>query len=168
MDGEELDDQISIELPPGFPEVPYLLTKHVPWKYDGNPGDFDDLLIGLNVMDAERAKKYTPPPAPHYFAQLYIRWEAADKTLVRGFKRWLKKRRPYPPKTRRGKSAVKGFMADLKALGAYRLMKVMSAVEAIKHTAKVRRGNPLFQKEPDWYKARKRAGAVIDRYFARG
>jgi hypothetical protein len=164
----ELEEQIGIELPPGFPEEPYLRTAHVPWKLKGEPLLDLEELIGWSVMDAEQVKHYRPPPAQRYFAHLYIQWEAADKTLVKDFRRWLKAQRPFPAKTRRGKSAVREFMSDLKALGAYRLMRVMSVAEAIRHTAKLRRGNPLFLKGPDWYKARRRAKAVIERYFERG
>jgi hypothetical protein len=125
-------------------------------------------LTGWSVMDAEKVKHYRPPPTQRHFAHLYVCWEEADKTLVRDFRRWLKGNRPFPAKTRRGRSSAREFMADLKALGAYRLMRVMGVVAAMEHTARIRRGNPLFLKRPDWYKAQRRARAVIERYFDRG
>jgi len=160
----ELDEQIAIELPPGFPDVPYVNAKHVPWEWEGEPLDLEE-LTGWSVMDAERVKDYSPPPAQRYFAHLYVRWEAADKTLVKDFRRWLKAHRPFPAKTRRGKSAVREFMADLRALGAWRLLRSMSAHEALEYTSKFVRGG-LYAKIPNWYEARKRARRVRARYFS--
>jgi len=58
-------------------------------------------------------------------------------------------------------------MADLRALGAHRLMRVMTVPEAIEFTARQRRGSPLFATAADWYRAKRRAQKVIDRYFWR-
>jgi hypothetical protein len=160
----ELDEQIAIELAPGFPEVPYLKTKHVPWKWEGEPLDLE-FLAGAPVRDAGKLENYYPQPAPHYFAHLYIGWEAADKTLLRAFGRWLKGHRPFPARTKRGKSPAREFMADLRALGAWRLLQRMSAREALEHTSKFVRGG-LYAKIPDWYGARRRALRVLGKYFS--
>jgi hypothetical protein len=99
--------------------VPYLKTKHVPWKWEGEPLDLE-FLAGAPVRDAGKLENYYPQPAPHYFAHLYIRREVANKTLVSAFGRWLKDHRPFPARMKRGKSPAREFMADLRALGAWK------------------------------------------------
>jgi hypothetical protein len=57
-------------------------------------------------------------------------------------------------------------MADLKALGAYRLMvkRGMTAREAQIYT-KQRKRYGLYAKIPDWYKAKSRALWILEEYF---
>ena len=67
-------------------------------------------------------------------------------------------------RSRRGKSLARQYMADLKALGAYRLLRVMSAEEALAHTRKFL-PHGLYAQVPDWYEAKRRARSVLRNRF---
>lgn len=55
----DLDEQIRVEVSPGFPEMPYLKTKHVPVKYDGEELDIDSFTAPV-VRDAGRWRTTCP------------------------------------------------------------------------------------------------------------
>lgn len=159
----------------GFPDAPYVKTKHKPARVkpfvqawtkqmrlkhlvsDGQLDDFKGLGGIHNILD-----KLPNLPKSHI---LRIRWDFSNKELVEAFKVWLKRSRPFKAHLDcRGKSAFKKYGADLKALSAYRLMRTLSVTEAIAHMKKCGR-NPLFQKECDWFTARKRAAKVLRQEF---
>ncbi len=158
----EFEDQLYLELAPGFPDTPYLKTKRRPVSKE-----FVDVdaFVPPGIRDADSIRDAEPRPAPRYFANIYIRWEYPDKKLIRDFAKWLKVHRPFPARSRRGKSAARVNMSELKALGAYRLLKTMTAPEALAYTEKYIRGG-LFAKIPDWYEARQRAKRLLNYWFS--
>ena len=68
---------------------------------------------------------------------------------------------------RRGAGArVRQAKSSIKALGALKLRSIMSAPEAIEHTAAQRSGDPLFRFESQWSRAQKQARANLRPYQA--
>ena len=97
---------------------------------------------------------------------LKLNWDASDKTLLSDFAKWLKKARPQPARERRGKSAPRQELAELKALGAYRLLRIFTAEEALEYSKQfLPRG--LYAKIPDWYEAKSRVLRVLKSRFVR-
>ncbi len=155
----EFVDAVYLELPIGFPDTPYLLTGHKHEVHNAGKS-----FHFTSVRNAEDAKGWGPGwKTPAHFRHLHISWERPDKVIIRDFGQWLKKNRPFPSISKRGKSVKKKMYADLKALGAARLLRRFTAREAHNHTQKD--GQKLYQKVPDWYEARTRAKRVLKMWF---
>ena len=154
-------DQLYLELAPGFPEKPYLKTKVKP-PTAGHAQLAD--LFPPSIRDADNCGDAKPQFAAHYFANIFIKWETPDKKLLKDFAKWLKNHRPFPARSRRGKSSARTNMSELKALGAYRLLKTMTAPEAMAHTEKFIQGG-LYAQAPDWYEARRNAKKILQYWF---
>jgi hypothetical protein len=153
----ELDDEITLEIPFGFPEKPYLSVEHTPYSSDLKLKPFSKVRDAEKMQFADERLKQA-----ENFAHLHIMWTAPDKEIVRSFREWLKTHRPRAPITRRGKSATRLYMADLRALGAWRLQVKRKLTAEIAHRATEQIcKQPLFSKLPDWYSAKKRAEAVL-------
>ncbi len=153
----EVDEVIRLKLSRDFPKSPFLARKHTPL-------DPLELNATPTIRNATELRNAFPQPSQKQIAKLYFAWHAPDKRLIEDFKKWLKKNRPFPAITRRGKSANRELLADLKALGAWRLRKQMSAREALAYTEK-EMSHALYAKLPDWYEAERRAKSVLGKYF---
>ena len=157
----EYADSVILLVPPGFPDVPFLQTARRKRRPAAKvPSKWNTFLSPAKVRDVDGDPKRAFRPPPDYIAKLYVDWDATDRDLLRDFRQWLKEHRPRKAKSKRGKSAARQRMADLKALGAYRLLKMMSAEEALAHTKKFL-PHGLYSKIADWYKARARAKRVL-------
>lgn len=161
----ELEDSVILLVPPGFPDVPFLKTERRRQRAAAKvPTKWNSFLNPAKVRDVDGDPKRTFRPPPDYIAKLYVEWDATDRELLGDFRLWLKQHRPRKAKSRRGKSAARQRMADLKALGAYRLLRVMSAEEALAYTSQFL-PHGLYSKIPDWYEARARAKRVLRNSF---
>lgn len=168
----------QLVIAPGFPETPYLQTKHDsssaspsgrPWTAEeklerlvsnGHPDDFKKL-----DRDHHELNECQWLPKPHV---LRIRWDFPPKELIKAFKLWVENNhnRPFPAlRDGRGKSVLKKYEADLKALSAYRLLRTLTVPEAMDHMEMCGR-KPLFRKECDWFTAKSRAAKVLREKFA--
>ena len=150
-------------LPPGFPEKPFLELNHFT-----KPEEEKRHELGLWPSDIVCSwSKSLKNPDPFFGSgdTLFIDWQHHDDKLVEAFKRWLVKTRPHPPaKAKRGRGKSTETMADLKALGALRLLERFTAKQALDFTFK-EAGKPLFAKIPDWYEARTRAQRILEDQF---
>lgn len=155
----EFEDQIFLDLPPGFPDVPYLKTNQKVYE-----SKFKVRVTSRKVRNAEEATRVAHQHrTPEHFAHLHIFWEAPDTTLIKDFGQWLKENRPFPPFEKRGNSNTKITLADLKALGATRLLRGFTVLEAMEHVRTLNRC--LFVKPDDWYEAKRRVKRVLKKYF---
>ncbi|MDP6128769.1 MAG: hypothetical protein QGH77_04105 [Planctomycetota bacterium] len=113
----------------------------------------------MNEEDRKRFSEYfekhpeTVSPSGDTFT---INWQHSDRALVECFKRLLKDKRPRPPA--QGKGRPKELGADLKRLGAFRLLKTanLSTTQAMDYSASHRKGAiniPLYVNHADWSKA---------------
>ena len=89
--------------------------------------------------------------------------QAEVKVLIRDFADWLKKNRPFPAIQKRGKSERKCMHADLKSLGAARLLRYLTVPQADRYVQE--HGRILYRKHPDWYESRQRVRRVLTTYF---
>ncbi len=94
-------------------------------------------------------------------AAFNIDWTLPNETLCASFREWLIQNRP-PSVTQRvmggASSAERQAQADLKALGALRILRVVPANRARDETRKITgEKDGLFSDPPAWSKAKKRA-----------
>jgi hypothetical protein len=160
-DGERGDDWcIYLQVPPGFPEVPYLETAHRVYTLP-SPG----VVADPPFLEAEEWKKQGFGDEGSW-TRVRLNWDHPDKTMVREFQAWLRRNRPKAARERWGNPATRRYLADLMALGAYRLMVKggMTADEAQAYTKQHKRYG-LYAKIPDWYEAKSRALWVLEEYF---
>ena len=98
------------------------------------------------------------------FVATEIRWALTDSEMIAAFREWLKKNRPedrQPQSTRTGAASLpRQLRAELKALGAWRLLQVMHWSKAETATMDSE-GKPLFADQKGWIRAR----AVAERVF---
>jgi hypothetical protein len=158
---------IELSLLPGFPDTPFLKCE---FDFKGwarsNAGYWDDQIgeeLGsgaLEVVPRREAKKGLDANC-HCFR---IDWSSSDRVILNDFREWLRKCRPEAAFDRRGQSPERGAAADLKALGAYRLLKHFTAEQALAYTQRFM-PNGLYVKIPDWYAARRRARQILRAFF---
>jgi hypothetical protein len=115
----------------------------------------------FRLRSVRLAKKRLPKDGFERRELLAFKWHNPDNVILSDLADLLKAIRPYPPVARRGRSERRRYEADLKALGAYRLLECMSASAAIKYSRKVA-GVPLYSTESDWFTAKKRAAKIIE------
>ncbi len=163
FDGDAPTSLVEMTLiPRGFPEMPFLLLHP---RYKKPSEKLSDLMPAVEdggPRDLALARKMKFP----FCAALKLNWDASNKTLIKDFAKWLKKKRPHPARERRGESAARRELAELKALGAYRLLRNFTAEEALEYTRQfLPRG--LYAKIPDWYEAKSRALKILKSRFVR-
>ena len=151
----------EVGLQPGFPETPYLRTdmrvsvvQRRPHIYEiWNPpfGEHGELKAIFGKRVAGFKLKWE---------RVSVNWDFSDKRIRRDFDAWLERNRPRKARLGSGRSKAREKMKELKALGAYRLMKTMTAGEALAWT---KRCMPygLYAKIPDWYEARSMAAELL-------
>lgn len=151
---ESFDPFVEVlDVPDGFPSKPYLsiFKGHKPSTKGFTP--FSNLPSVRTVMSSQ-------PDVDAY--QLYIEWYRSDKNLIGAFKEWLKLNRPYPPVEHRGLNQQTVSIADLKALGAHRLIRhCKTADAALNYTIQCGHLHGLYASLSDWSKANARARKMI-------
>jgi hypothetical protein len=117
----------------------------------------DDRPVFVAITEATLKSEFCYP--------VYINWSKPDKAIIEKFKDLLRnlRKQACPPTETRGKSAPDKLRKELKALGAYRILKVLKASEAIVYTESRRR--PFFEDEVNWSKAKSEAKRIIRDYF---
>jgi hypothetical protein len=99
----------------------------------------------VSYIDAIRGEYHIAENVP-----LHFDWDQSDRMLNACFNAWLKKNRKHKPTQ---DLSARVLRADLKALGAFRLMRID------KH-----RDSTLFGSQSEWIKARKRALRILAKY----
>jgi hypothetical protein len=118
-------------------------------------------LQGKNI-DWSRLELAPGETTQSFLAVSVLHWQRSDSDLSASFSNLLKLIRPAnipQDKLPKWKGTAEGqSMYDLKALGAYYLLKRMSWQQAVQLTeTRLGLGNPLFSEQSAWIKARKRA-----------
>jgi hypothetical protein len=147
---------LGIECPASFvfPHNPYRVARNRAKAFD--PQDFLGLLDSLsNPLLYRAVPVYLPSDATRARSGNIL----ATQRECSGSGSVAIPQRGAGARVRRAK-------ASLKALGALKLRSIMSAPEAIEHTAAQRSGLPLFCFESQWSRAQKQARANLVPYQA--
>jgi hypothetical protein len=162
-----------IDAPPGFPTEPYLSLGHKPTLQSYHPFRLGYPFavrycpireVWFDGHDFHRGQLQEEMNLnPHDFYSFDIDWSQANKELTKAFQKWLVARRPTPSLERRGLPLVEIYRADLRALGAYRLIRHFeSAAEANRYTTKLDPQNRgLYFNLNQWYRAETRAQKIL-------
>ena len=157
----ELHDDwgIVIQVPPGFPDKPYLKTEH---------RIVEPTPIGRSEPPFNEAEEWRKEGFSEMgnWTKVRLNWDYPDKLLLKEFQKWLKRNRPHAARERRGNAPSRRYRAELKALGAYRLMVKcdMTAEKAQAYTKKfVPHG--LYTKISDWYEAKSKTLYTLEEVF---
>ena len=158
---------VELWLPPGFPEKPFLTCGFDFGHWQAWHSDYwEDELKGYEEQGCaltQLAPGVAVEPEESKYA-FEIEWNAPDGLLLAEFRTWLRTHRPKEPVAMRGRSRRREYAADLKALGAYRLLKCFSAPKAKDYTCNFMPYG-LYAKLPDWYEAKKRAQNILRAFF---
>jgi hypothetical protein len=155
--GEEDESLMLMHVPPGFPGVPFLRTKPMILEPEAR------IRFPAKVRSAEEGET---PWRPEQLVRLILNWAVPDTELVKAFRQWLRENRRQKPLTCRGYSWARKCLADLRALGAWRLLKHMTAPEAMEYVKGFR--CTVYSKLPDWYEAKNRVRKVLRDHFGAG
>jgi hypothetical protein len=163
-----------IDAPAGFPDTPYLQTTHLVMAESYSPFVVGEEPVRVVIVNKnggyEAADPYHPdPPTPEQVVHFEINRRYTDHAILQWMAQWLKKTRgDQKSLERRGTSEITRCHADLKALGAVRLMEHFgSAEEARDHTAKLGVGNGLglYANLAEWSEAKKRVRLIIEQWL---
>jgi len=170
---EFLRDHVCDRLiaPPGFPRKPFFLTRY---KDICMPQPNPCFPESPPVMQAQNNHNSWFDSANHQIPNdelihLRIRWDYSDDVILQALSHWFKTYpRPRQPINLRGKSQSRIWLADLKALGAWRIWhhcgeNFQAAVTFCNDNG----GSPIFGRVEDWQKAVCRAQRIIDDYSRR-
>jgi len=155
--GEDHVVETPLVLLRGFPGTPYLKTDYHLAKADPELGQQPSVA---NVRDVFGRWSFGPR------VELVLNWGASDSQMTEDFAKWLRENRPRPAWNNRGVSEARKWLADLRALGAWRLLKHMTAREAMEYVRGYRR--TVYSKLPDWYEAKRRVRRVLRDHFGWG
>ena len=167
---------------PEFPETPFLCIsklereRRIANLCKANPlvqGDLPSLIRQYANKTPRRKAigktlKYLAGQGD--IAAFYTDWRMSDEQLTQGFRQWLRTDRPLTavPIIRKGKgSSREQIRKDLKALGAWRLLKKMRWEDAYNQTREILKNKrsqpqPLFSSHAAaWARARKHAQETI-------
>ena len=104
-----------------------------------------------------------------------ICWAYSNQEILHAFDQWLQQNRPAPERSKRGKTPFRPdvLRADLKALGGLRLLHQMNAEQAVSytrtfHTDEDGGSQPLFSAPRSWYRAKRRAEQVLEKFNIEG
>jgi hypothetical protein len=156
---------LAFFVPLGFPEKAYLKTSQTHYEPPVMRGlkclnppfwDFDEMSKELGSRSPFRKRE-----DGH---SIFIDWQITDKEIMALFKEWLKRNRKRPPLEYRGRSRPKQQLADLKALGAHRLLRHGTAEAGLAYTGRFIKSG-LYAKISDWYEAKARALKVLKNSF---
>ena len=153
-DGHEQEiplDVYVIDAPSGFPEKPFL-------KVDRSRLDKEKFQLSTPV----RIFPYDSTKRLKANFAVQINWAYSNKRIIAGVKKWLEKRdRPKPTKVQ-GLAPDRTLRAELKVLGAYRLIKFCGSVEAAMKLVKNQYGKGLPYANPNkWHVAKRKVQKKI-------
>jgi hypothetical protein len=109
---------------------------------------------------------------PKDVTPLVIDWDKSDSELTKSFRNLIEEIRPRQPDRVRRENLSEKYKADLKALGAFRLLAAgYTCFNAIEYTASERNkdaetedSKPLFMQKTEWTNAKKRAELIIENW----
>jgi len=138
----------------------YLVTDITKILQNYAEGGFSSMLSGDTLRQSDW-------PEWREIVALDVNWLLTDEQMLRCFKAFLKQRRPPDVKQNESRGAgndQRQSRADLKALGALRVLRHtqndwMKAEEITERMS--RKGKPLFENQPSWIRARKRAQTML-------
>jgi hypothetical protein len=164
-----------IDAPFGFPEKPYLKVEHhvtrrsyfpfspepglKPWWVAAEVRFQDGKFFKGNLQEDLNLP-------PEKVAMFWIDWSYSPNQILLALKDWVDHHHPRDFDERRGKNIQKQLRDDLRALGAWRLIKALGTAEAaVKHTAKFSDDSYGLYKQPSgWSEAKKRARKILDEW----
>jgi hypothetical protein len=132
------------------------------------PKGLIEALARYSTMNPIRLWLGDEPPGE--VMHIAVDWSKSDHALKKSFGKLLEKIRPSKPSEARGVPLHKKRIADLKALGAFRLVEVgFSQNMAIDFTEKERRNDlgkirPLFSRQTDMARAISRAKVLLSEW----
>ncbi|MDP6736859.1 MAG: hypothetical protein QF732_10240 [Nitrospinaceae bacterium] len=143
--------QLDIAAPSGFPEKPYLAL-------DRSKLDKETLRVlssPVRITPFDQANL-----AKDIFAAQF-NWAYSNKQILGGIKNWLEKcDRPKPTKVQ-GLAPERIHRTNLKALGAYRLIKFCGSVEGAISYVENAKKSPPYAHPNRWYVAKRKAQKQI-------
>ncbi len=157
QDGEHI---LSLCLAPGFPELPFMEAvksarfPELRYTYgNGKPGG------GMTVVRELRDGEKLGSQQRELRLKLAVNWLAPDKMIVKQLAEIVKRARPFAPIEKRGRSSQRRYESELKALGAFRLLRAgFSAGEAKAKTG-------LYQQEGEWSEAKRKTLRIFQEEF---
>jgi hypothetical protein len=156
-----------LDAPPGFPDKPYLQTKHIITErayepfYPPGRGPTPVASVEWNGV-CWLAKEPKCPREHVYF--LGIDWTKPETALRDAFVSWMRENKPpyMVAEMQTGKDERDKWFTLLKALGVYRLARHYGTVaEAFRQLDKLGQTGVLYSHEADWNRAKKQAERVI-------
>ena len=187
--GNSAPESAHVILPREFAE----LLKDAKWLENKS------FLLTINVRpELETAEHLQPPPGvlgwltrysptssvrlrldepPKDVTPLVIDWDESNSELAKSFKNLIEEIRPRQPNRVRRENLSEKYKADLKALGAFRLLAAgYTCFNAMEYTASERNedsetedsetedSKPLFMQKTEWTNAKKRAESIIENW----
>ena len=176
-EADHRDDGIYLEVidaPRGFPDLPYLKTSHM-----GTAESYTPFMVGEQPIRPVIVKKdggyeaddwHDPDDlAPEQVSHFQINWRYTDHAILKSLAPWLAKARgDRKPLERRGKNEVTRCHADLKALGAWRLIEHFGNAEMARdYTARLGLNDyqGLYVNLAEWSEAKTRVRSIIDQWL---
>lgn len=175
--GEKIQ-MLVLDAPPGFPDKPYLSLKHrqseLGWHRPFTPrrpvivatkqadgcftNEDETEPLSVRVFEDGRARSFVGNWTPDELVHLYIDWNAAPARILAEMKIIIERLQKGGGK-RNNQSVKKN--AELKALGAVRLLKAHGSVAAAMAAAEKEFGGAgaVYSHEPEW----SRAKGIVDR-----
>jgi hypothetical protein len=144
-----------IDAPQGFATQPYLSLGHKPTCQSYHPfrSGYPFAVRRYPLREVASKGRYS----------FDFDWSCSPKALTQAFEKWMKERRPTPPREWRRLPLEETYRADLRALGAYRLIHhLKSAAKADRYTTALDPlGRGLYLTLRQWYRAEKRAKKIL-------
>jgi hypothetical protein len=126
-----------------WPEIPYMERDRVArWLHL-----YVNNRLGKQSLDLIRMEQLKREPVAVF---PILDWKDSKTGLIRKFKEWLDDAYPKdvtPQETRGRRTMPRTLRPGLKALGAYRLSRVMSQEQVISHAIEF--GKPLYKNQPE-------------------
>jgi hypothetical protein len=155
----------------GFPQVPFLDAGFEKMPDEEFPNAPETPALQPAISIDERwlgGETYTEVPAEEIYS-FAIRWDRSPDAIISAFKKWVHDGHPREQEKGRGTCRERNIRTDLKALGAWRLLRCFKGniPEARKIVDPVRL-DLFYARDEDWLKAQDRAQRIIDDWSERG
>ena len=142
---DEPVDQFGIAAPSGFPEKPFQTV--VESKLDKEKFQ---LSTPVRIFPYDSTKRLKGNFA------VQINWSYSNKQILGGMKKWLEKCGRPKPKKVQGLAPGRTLRANLKELGAYRLIKFCGSLEGAISYVKNAKKSPPYAHPNKWHVAKRK------------
>jgi hypothetical protein len=145
-----------------FFKLPSAIRDQLDKLYDSHLSALVDPSQPLHDMPFLPAGPGPPYGTSNQKVQLHIPLVGGDQFRRECFDAFLRQRFPQEeqPPGEGARAEIRLLKADLRYLGALRLLRCMTTREAIQHTARTL-GQPLYANPSDWSRAKGKAGKII-------